>query len=143
MKICSIYSDVSDKIKSVIFAKKIAEAEAEAAAARKKTIIIVCVCAAIAVVEAAAAVGIYFLMKNEAVKAKIAAAKEKVGEKVGAAKAKAGECVKCAFKPLLSDPQVMGKDLFEEPAVLEELLGYVKEMRKGNGSVRAFLESKF
>ena len=59
------------------------------------------------------------------------------------AKAKAGECIKCAFKPLLSDPQVMGKNLLEEPAVLEELLGYVKEMLKGNGSVRAFLESKF
>ena len=32
MKLCSIYTDVSDKIKGVIFAKKIAEAEAEAAA---------------------------------------------------------------------------------------------------------------
>ncbi len=71
MKLCSIYSDVSDKVKGVIFAKKIAEAEAEAEAARKRTIIIVCVCAAIAIVAAAAAVGIYFALKQEAVKAKV------------------------------------------------------------------------
>ena len=88
MKICSIYSNVSDKIKGVIFAKKIAEAEAEAAAARKKAIVITCVCVGIAVVAAAAAVGIYFLSKNEKVKAKVGEAKAKVGEFVEKVKSK-------------------------------------------------------
>ena len=69
MKICTLYSDVSDKIKSVIFAKQIAEAEERAA--RKKTVIIVCVCAGIAVVAAAAAVGIYFLSKKESVRERV------------------------------------------------------------------------
>ena len=93
MKICSIYSDVSDKIKGVIFAKKIAEAEAEAAAARKKTIFIVCLCAGIALVAAAAAVGVYFLAKNETVKEKVGAAKAKVVEAKDKAVAKVGEIV--------------------------------------------------
>ena len=88
MKLCSIYTDVSDKIKSVVFAKKIAEAEAEAAAARKRTIIIVCVCAGIALVAAGAAVGIYFLVKNEAVKAKVGEAKAKFGELTDKVKSK-------------------------------------------------------
>ena len=69
MKICTLYSDVSDKIKSVIFAKQIAEAEAREA--RKKTIIIVCVCAGSAVVAAAAATAIYFLSKKECVREKV------------------------------------------------------------------------
>ncbi len=74
MKLCSIYSDVSDKVKRVIFAKKIAEAEAEAAAAaeaRKKTITIVCICVGVAVLAAAIAVGIYYLSKQESVRAKV------------------------------------------------------------------------
>ena len=91
MKLCSIYSDVSDKIKGVIFAKKIAEAEAEAEAARKRTIVIVCVCVGIAVVAAAAAVGIYFLAKNETVKAKVGELKEKVKSKF----AKKADCCEC------------------------------------------------
>ena len=82
MKLCSIYSDVSDKVKGVIFAKKIAEAEAEAAAARKKTIIGVCICAGIAIVAAAAAVGIYFALKQEAVRVKINEAVAKVKNKL-------------------------------------------------------------
>ena len=98
MKLCSIYSDVSDKIKGVIFAKKIAEAEAEAEAARKRTIVIVCICVGIAVVAVAAAVGIYFLAKNETVKAKVGEAKAKAGELVGKVKskfAKKAECCEC------------------------------------------------
>lgn len=95
MKLCSIYTDVSDKIKSVVFAKKIAEAEAEAAAARKKTIIIVCVCVGIALVAAGAAVGIYFLAKNEAVKAKVSGIVEKVKSKLPCKKKAEDECCEC------------------------------------------------
>ena len=71
----SFFSSTADKIKALIFAKRIAEEEAarEAAekAARKKTIIIVCICAGIALVAAGIAVGIYFLSKNEKVRAKV------------------------------------------------------------------------
>ncbi len=96
MKLCSIYSDVSDKVKSVIFAKKIAEAEAEAAAARKKTILIVCICAGIAIIAAAAAVGIYFALKQEAVKAKVDEIVEKVKAKLPKKKvAEECECCEC------------------------------------------------
>ena len=96
MKLCSIYSDVSDKVKGVIFAKKIAEAEAEAAAARKKTIIIVCVCAGIAIVAAAATIGIYFALKQETVKAKVneivATVKSKLPKKKVAEECECCEC---------------------------------------------------
>ncbi len=96
MKLCSIYSDVSDKIKGVVFARKLAEAEAEAAAARKRTIIIVCVCAGIALVAAAAAVGIYFALKQEAVKSKVDEIVEKVKAKLPKKKAADEcECVEC------------------------------------------------
>ena len=80
MKICTIYGSVSDKIKSVIFAKQIAEA----AEARRKTITIVCVCAGIALIAAGIAVGIYFLSKKEGFK-------EKVAEKVNTVKGKVCE----------------------------------------------------
>ena len=94
MKLCSIYSDVSDKVKGVIFAKKIAEAEAEAAAARKKTIIIVC--AGIAIVAAAATIGIYFALKQETVKAKVneivATVKSKLPKKKVAEECECCEC---------------------------------------------------
>ena len=92
MKLCSIYSDMSDKVKGVIFAKKIAEAEAEAAAARKKTILVVCICAGIAIVAAAMAVGVYFLLKQESVKAKINATVEKIKSKLPKKKAECEEC---------------------------------------------------
>ncbi len=96
MKLCSIYSDVSDKVKSVIFAKKIAEAEAEAAEARKKTILIVCICAGIAIVAAAAAVGIYFALKQEAVRAKVdeivANVKSKLPQKKASDECECCEC---------------------------------------------------
>jgi len=70
MKICTIYGNVSDKIKSVVFAKQLAQEAAEREA-RKKTIIVVCVCAGIALVAAGIAVGIYFLSKNEQVREKV------------------------------------------------------------------------
>ncbi len=69
MKICTVYTTVSDKIKGVIFAKRIAEEEAKAA--QHKKIVIICVCAAIAVVAAAAAVAIYLLSKKECVREKV------------------------------------------------------------------------
>ena len=94
MKLCSIYSGMSDKVKSVIFAKKIAEAEAEIEAARKKTVLVVCICAGIAIVAAAMAVGVYFLMKQEAVKAKVTEVVEKVKSKLPCKKAEC-ECEEC------------------------------------------------
>ena len=69
MKICTVYTTVSDKIKGVVFAKRIAEEEAKAA--QHKKVVIVCVCAAIAVVAAAAAVAIYILSKKECVREKV------------------------------------------------------------------------
>ena len=92
MKFGSIYSGMSDKVKSVIFAKKIAEAEAEIEAARKKTVLVVCICAGIAIVAAAMAVGVYFLLKQEAVKAKISATVEKIKSKLPCKKAECEEC---------------------------------------------------
>lgn len=80
MKFCTVYGSVSDKIKSVIFAKQI-EAERQA---RKKAIIIACVCAGVALVAAGVAVGIYFLSKKEGFK-------EKVTEKVNTVKGKVCE----------------------------------------------------
>ena len=61
--ICSTAAGISDKIKAVVFAKKIAEAEAEAQ--RKKTIVVAIVCAAIAVVAVAAAVVTYVILKKK------------------------------------------------------------------------------
>ena len=90
MKICTLYSDVSDKIKSVIFAKQIAEEEARAA--RKRTVIIVCVCAGIAVVAAAAAVGIYFLSKKESVRERVNVIVNNVKSKLPGKKTEECEC---------------------------------------------------
>ena len=56
------------------------------------------------------------------------------------AAAKAGAEVKTAFGPLLSDPQIMGRNLFEHTAVLDELMGYVNAMLAGEGSVRRVVE---
>ncbi|MBE6584741.1 MAG: hypothetical protein E7649_07210 [Ruminococcaceae bacterium] len=70
MKICTIYGTVSDKIKSVVFAKRLAQEAAEREA-RKKTVMIVCICAGIALVAAGIAVGIYFLSKKESVREKV------------------------------------------------------------------------
>ena len=74
MKFCTIYGTVSDKIKSVIFAKQI-EAERQA---RKKAITIACVCAGIAIVAVGVAVAIYFLSKKEGFKEKVSEVKGKV-----------------------------------------------------------------
>ena len=90
MKICTLYSDVSDKLKSVIFAKQIAEAEERAA--RKRTVIIVCVCAGIAVVAAAAAVGIYFLSKKESVREKVSVIVGNVKSKLPFKKSEECDC---------------------------------------------------
>ncbi len=60
-KICRIYSDVSDKVSSVIFAKRIAEEERK----RKLTILIVTISVAVAVVAAVSAAAIYLASKTE------------------------------------------------------------------------------
>lgn len=91
MKICTIYGNVSDKIKSVVFAKQLAQEAAEREA-RKKTIIVVCVCAGIALVAAGIAVGIYFLSKQECVREKAKAIVAKVKSKLPAKKAEECEC---------------------------------------------------
>ena len=96
MKICTIYGNVSDKIKSIIFAKQI-EAERQA---RKKTIIIVCVCAGIALVAAGIAVGIYFLSKKESVREKFSVIVTKVKGKLpfGKKADEVCECEDCDFE---------------------------------------------
>ena len=78
MKFCTIYGNVSDKIKSVIFAKQIEEERR----ARKKAITIACVCAGIALVAVGVAVAIYFLSKKEGFKEKVNEVKGKVAETV-------------------------------------------------------------
>ena len=64
--ICTTATGISDKIKAVIFAKKIAEAEAAAAEAKRaKTITVAIICGAIAVVAVAAAVVTYVILKKK------------------------------------------------------------------------------
>lgn len=60
-KICRIYSDVQDKVSSVIFAKQIAEEERK----RKLTVAIVLISVGVAVVAAVAAAAIYLSAKTE------------------------------------------------------------------------------
>lgn len=55
-------------------------------------------------------------------------------------KALAGEKIEEAFRPLLSDPQVMGRDLFNEKEVLEKVCKLAAGMFAGNGSVRSVVE---
>ena len=67
-KIKDIYSTVSDKVSSVIFAKKIAEEAAAAAAEeekKKRTLIIVLVSVGVALVAAATAAAIILSTKNK------------------------------------------------------------------------------
>jgi hypothetical protein len=77
--ICTTASNISDKIKAVIFAKKIAEAEAEAK--RKRNITIAIVCGAIAVVAAVAAVVTVIILKKKEVELNFKTLKEKVASK--------------------------------------------------------------
>ena len=77
--ICTTASSISDKIKAVVFAKRIAEAEAEAR--RKKTITVAIVCGAIAVVAIAAAVVTYVILKKKEIELNFQAIKEKVASK--------------------------------------------------------------
>ena len=87
MKFCTIYGNVSDKIKSVIFAKQI-EAERQA---RKKAIIIACVCAGVALLAAGVAVAIYFLSKKEGFREKVSAVKGKITDTANVVKGKVVE----------------------------------------------------
>ena len=67
-KIKDLYSNVSDKVSSVIFAKKIAEEAAAAAAEeekKKRTLIIVLVSVGVALVAATAAAAIILSTKNK------------------------------------------------------------------------------
>lgn len=100
MKICTVYSDVSDKIKSVVFAKKIAEEEA-----RRKKIVAICVCAGVAVIAAAVAVAVYFLAKNEKVKAKVNEVVANVKSKLPCKK-NADENCDCGFEECECDCEV-------------------------------------
>ena len=60
-KICRIYSDVQDKVTSVIFAKQIAEEQRK----RKLTALIVLISVGVAVVAAIAAAAFYLASKTE------------------------------------------------------------------------------
>ena len=60
-KIRSIYSDVSDKVSSVIFAKRIAEEQER----RQRTLLIVLISVGVAVIAAVAAATIYLAAKTE------------------------------------------------------------------------------
>ena len=78
--ICTTASGISDKIKAVVFAKRIAEAEAEAR--RKKTITVAIVCGAIAVVAIAAAVVTYVILKKKEIEINVKAMFENVKSKL-------------------------------------------------------------
>ena len=86
-KICRIYSDVQDKVSSVIFAKKIAEEERK----RKLTAAIVLISVAVAVVAAIAAAAIYLTSKTEEGQMRGKILVEKVKSKLPK-KAEACEC---------------------------------------------------
>ncbi len=87
-KICRIYSDVSDKVTSVIFAKRIAEEERK----RKLTVLIVCISVAVAVAAAVAAAAIYLASKTEEGERRGKLLVEKVKSKLPK---KADECCCC------------------------------------------------
>ena len=76
--ICTTASGISDKIKAVVFAKRIAEAEAR----RKKTITVAIVCGAIAVVAIAAAVVTYVILKKKEIEINVKAMFENVKSKL-------------------------------------------------------------
>ncbi|MGI6337539.1 MAG: hypothetical protein ACOXZM_10985 [Eubacteriales bacterium] len=57
------------------------------------------------------------------------------------AKAKAGADVKEAFRPLLSDAHIFGRDLFTEPETLDEVCRLTAAMFEGNGSVRKTVDA--
>ncbi len=97
MKICTIYGTVSDKIKSVVFAKRLAEEAAEREA-RKKTIMIVCICAGIALVAAGIAVGIYVLSKKESVRERVNVIVANVKGKLPFKKKAEQEACDCGFE---------------------------------------------
>ena len=92
--ICTTASSISDRIKAVVFAKKIAEAEAEAK--RRRNITIAIVCGAIAVVAIAAAVVTYVILKKKEIELNFQAIKEKVASKF----CKKDEC-ECACEEAL------------------------------------------
>ncbi len=87
MSISNIYGTVSDKVKSVIFAKKLAE-EAAAKEARKRRITIICICAGVALVAVGIGVGIYFLSKNQKVRDKFSGVVAKIKGKLPCNKCK-------------------------------------------------------
>jgi len=89
-KICRIYSDVQDKVSSVIFAKKIAEEERK----RKLTVLIVCISVAVAVVAAIATAVVYLASKTEEGERRGKILVEKIKAKLPK-KACAEECCEC------------------------------------------------
>jgi flagellar basal body-associated protein FliL len=87
MKFSRIYSDVQDKVSSVIFAKRIAEEEQR----RKTTLLIVLISVGVAIVAAAAAVAIYCASKTEDGQCRGKVLVEKVKSKLP----KKAECCNC------------------------------------------------
>ncbi len=61
-KICRIYSDIQDKVTSVIFAKKIAEEEERK---RKLKVLIICISVGVAVVAAIATAAVFLASKTQ------------------------------------------------------------------------------
>ena len=92
--ICTTASNISDKIKAVVFAKRIAEAEAEAK--RKRNITVAIVCGAIAVVAVAAAIVTCIVLKKKEIELNFATLKEKITSKF----CKKNEC-ECACEEAL------------------------------------------
>lgn len=90
-KICRIYSDVQDKVTSVIFAKQIAEEERK----RKLTVMIVLISVGVAVVAAVAAAAIYLAAKTEEGERRGKILVNKIKEKMPKLPKKACEC-ECA-----------------------------------------------
>ena len=90
-KICRIYSDVQDKVTSVIFAKQIAEEERK----RKLTVMIVLISVGVAVVAAIAAAAIYLAAKTEEGERRGKVLVEKIKAKMPKLPKKACEC-ECA-----------------------------------------------
>lgn len=88
MRFGRIYSDVQDKVTSVLFAKRIAEEEQR----RKTTLLIVLISVAAAVVAAAAAVAIYCASKNADGERRGKVLVAKIKSKLPCKKAAVAEC---------------------------------------------------
>ena len=94
-KICRIYSDVQDKVSSVIFAKQIAEEERK----RKLTVLIVLISVGVAVVAAVATAAIYLASKTEEGERRGKILVEKIKSKLP----KKAECCECDCEEVVEE----------------------------------------